>query len=163
MAGCRAAGEKGDAMSRAGTRLFHLARLLLGGTFLYAGWIKAADPVGFARQVANYQLLPYAANYLVAAALPYVELLAGLLLVANRKVRPAALVLGGLNGVFMLALATVVARGLDIDCGCFDPSGATHTGPWEAILRDSFLMVLAVVVWILRGRQMSASSKPAGE
>jgi len=132
---------------------YHGPRLLLAGTFLYAGWIKAADPVGFARQVANYQLLPYAANYFVAAALPFVELLSGGLLLINRKVRPATLVLIGLNGIFMMALATVVFRGLEIDCGCFDPSGTSHTSAWEALLRDAGLMVLAVLVWIQRGRQ----------
>lgn len=146
-------------MSTFGAVFFHCARLVLAGTFLYAGWSKAADPVGFARQVANYQLLPYAANYLVAAALPFVELLAGGLLLVNRKVRPAVLVLGGLNGVFMIALATVAARGLDIDCGCFDPGGTSHTSAWEALLRDAGLMVLVVLVWIQRDRQ----ARPRGK
>jgi hypothetical protein len=70
--------------------VYHLGRLLLGGLFLYAGLVKAADITAFARDVANYQVLPYRWNYLVAATLPYVEFLAGLLLVANRRVRPAA-------------------------------------------------------------------------
>ncbi len=138
--------------------VYHGARLVLGATFLYAGWLKASDPVAFARSVANYQLLPYSWNYLVAAALPYVEILAGTLLVINRRVRPAALVIGGLNLVFIAALVSVVARGLDIDCGCFDPSGESHTSAVEALVRDLGLMVLVVLSYVLRGKSASGIS-----
>jgi uncharacterized membrane protein YphA (DoxX/SURF4 family) len=138
-------------VSRPASLLYHPCRLLLGGLFLYAGAVKALDVTAFAGQVANYRLLPYAWNHLVAAALPYVELLAGALLLANRKVRPAALLLGGLTGVFMAALASVVARGMDIDCGCFRP-GQGHTSAGAALLRDAGILLLAVLVFRLRGR-----------
>jgi putative oxidoreductase len=129
---------------------YHLCRLLLGGLFCYAGVSKAADVTAFAGQVANYQLLPYAWNFLVAATLPYVEILAGVLLLFNARVRPATLVLGGLTVFFMLVLFTVMARGLDIDCGCFRPG--SHTTPVAAFVRDIGLLFLATVVYRLRGR-----------
>lgn len=137
-------------MNRALTIAYHLCRLGLGGLFVYAGVIKADDPVGFARSVANYKILPYSWNYLVAASLPYVEFLAGLLLVFNRKVRPAALALGVLNLVFIVSLISVVARGLDIDCGCFDTSGEGHTTAQWALLRDIGIMILVVATYRLR-------------
>jgi uncharacterized membrane protein YphA (DoxX/SURF4 family) len=139
-------------MSRVAALLYHLCRLLLGGLFLYAGAVKADDVVAFARDVANYKILPYSWNYLVAATLPYVEVVAGLLLVANRKVRPAALVIGVLTAVFMLALASVELRGMDIDCGCFDPVGEGHTSARAALLRDLGIMILVVLTYRLRGR-----------
>lgn len=139
-------------MNRAGVFLYHLGRLLLGGLFLYAGVVKAEDVVAFARDVAAYRILPYGWNYLTAATLPYVEAVAGLLLLANRRVRPAALVLGGLTVVFMIALASVAFRGLDIDCGCFRPGGAGHTGPGVALLRDAGILFLSVLTYRLRGR-----------
>lgn len=142
-------------MSRAGTYFYHFCRLLLGGVYLYAGVVKSADVVVFARDVANYQLLPYAWNYLTAATLPYVETVAALLLLCNRKVRPAALVLTLLTLVFMVALTTVLARGLDIDCGCFNP-GQGHTSAGIALLRDAFLLIPALVTLRLSGRM----SKP---
>ena len=38
---------------------FHLvARLVLGGVFLYAGFVKIADPTAFAGAIAAYRLLP---------------------------------------------------------------------------------------------------------
>jgi len=152
MDGCRAAGRKGGALSRGTVLVYHLCRLLLGGLFLYAGAVKAEDVVAFAGNVANYKILPYSWNYLVAATLPYVEVVAGLLLLFNRKVRPAALVLGVLTAVFMLALASVTLRGLEIDCGCFNPGGEGHTGPGAALLRDSGIMILVFLTCRLRGR-----------
>lgn len=133
--------------------VFHGSRLLLGGTFLYAGVIKAADPVAFAGQVANYQLLPYAWNYLVAATLPYLEVLCGLLLLGNRWVRPATLLLGLLNLVFIAALVSLLVRGIDIDCGCFRPGTADKTGPLAALIRDLGLMTLVALVWFFDPRQ----------
>ena len=132
--------------------LYHLCRLLLAGVFLYAGFLKGRDPVAFAGQVAAYQLLPYAFNYLVAATLPFVELLCGVLLLLNRRVRPALLVLFGLNTVFMLALFSLLLRGLEIDCGCFHPGGEAGSGtsPQLALLRDAGLMLAILAAWILR-------------
>ncbi len=131
--------------------LYHLCRLLLAGVFLYAGFLKGRDPVAFAGSIASYQILPYAFNYLVAATLPFVELLGGTLLLLNRRVRPALLVLFGLNSVFMLALVSLLLRGLDVDCGCFHPAGeeGTGTSPQMALLRDAGLMLAIVCAWIL--------------
>jgi len=150
MARRRSAGRTGGAVSRFARIAYHLSRLVLGGLFLYAGLVKAGDVTAFARDVANYKILPYSWNYLVAATLPYIEFLAGLLLIANRRVRPAALVTGGLTAVFMLILASVVARGLDIDCGCFRPGG--HTTAAQALWRDAGILLLSIVTYRLRGR-----------
>lgn len=137
-------------MSLAGRIIYHASRLLLGGLFCYAGVGKAVDVTAFAGQVANYQLLPYAWNFLVAATLPYVEMLAGVLLLLNTRVRPAIVVLGGLTITFMLILLTVMARGLDIDCGCFRSDGQTTAA--AAFVRDIGLLFLAVAVYRLRVR-----------
>jgi len=129
---------------------YHGCRLLLAGVFLYAGYLKGIDPVAFAGQVAAYDLLPYAFNYLVAATLPFVELLCGALLLINRRVKPALLVLFALNGVFILALTSLLARGLEIDCGCFHPGGAegdAATSPQLALLRDLGLMLAILGAW----------------
>jgi len=133
--------------------IYHLSRLILAGIFIYAGVTKGNNPVEFAGQVANYQLLPYAWNYLVAATLPYLELLCGTLLLLNKRVRPALLVLFALNLIFMLALGSLIVRGIDIDCGCFGPEAAEKTSPALALLRDTGIMVLLILTWTLRYRQ----------
>jgi uncharacterized membrane protein YphA (DoxX/SURF4 family) len=132
-------------VKRSGRISYHLCRLLLGGLFIWAGAVKALDVPAFAGQIAAYQLLPYAWNYVVAAVLPYIELLAGFLVVANIRVKPAALLTGLLNVVFIVVLASVLARGLNIDCGCFGPDAGTT--PLQALGRDLVLLALAVAVY----------------
>jgi len=131
---------------------YHLARLTLALVFVYAGAVKMQDVVAFAGHVAAYQILPYAMNYLVAATLPYVEFLAGVMLLLNVRVRPALLVIGAMTLVFMAALVSVLLRGLAIDCGCFDPGGGQDVTAGVALLRDIALMALVVLVWWLRVR-----------
>jgi uncharacterized membrane protein YphA (DoxX/SURF4 family) len=132
-------------MKRSGRVSYHLCRLLLGGVFVWAGVVKILDVPAFAGQVAAYQLLPYAWNYAVAATLPYVELAAGVLLLASLRVRPAALLTILLNAIFIVVLLSVLARGLEIDCGCFGPDAGTT--PLQALGRDLVLLALAVAVY----------------
>ena len=138
---------------------YHLARLLLALVFIYAGAVKMQDVVAFAGHVAAYQILPYAVNYLVAATLPYVEFLAGIILLLNVRVRPALVVVGGMTLVFMVALVSVMFRGLEIDCGCFDPAGGQDVTARVALLRDVGLMILVVLTWWLRSRTISERAK----
>lgn len=123
----------------AGKRFSWGLRVVLGGVFLYAGGLKIADPVAFAGNIAAYKLLPTFGNYLVAAILPWVELLCGLLLVAGYRVRAAATLVLIMNLIFVAALTSAIVRGLDIDCGCFRQNGP-RTTPWAALLRDLALI-----------------------
>lgn len=150
-------------MSRLLTVVYHLGRLVLAGVFIYAGYVKATDPVAFAGQVANYQILPYAWNFLVAATLPTLELLCGLLLLLNKRVRPAVLVLFILNLIFMVLLSHAVAKGLDIDCGCFNPDSESKTSPLMALWRDAGLLLLLISTWLLRYRQALPEEGNGGE
>ena len=135
---------------RSGRLSYHLCRVLLGTFFIYAGYLKISDASVFAGQVAAYQILPYQWNYVTAATLPWIELLCGLLLVVNRKVRPAALVIGLLTLTFMVALTSVIYRGLSIDCGCFGPQ--IQSSPQQALLRNVLILALTHFVFHLRNK-----------
>lgn len=121
-----------------------LLRVALGGIFLYAGVLKIANPTAFAGSIAAYQILPYFLNYLVAATLPWLEGICGLLLIAGYRTRAAAVILLLLNLAFIVALASTIVRGLDIDCGCF--AEGEKTSAWMAILRDIALLAMACLV-----------------
>lgn len=118
-------------------------RLALGGVFVYAGAVKIIEPVSFAGSVAAYKILPYFGNFLVAAVLPWLEVLCGLLLIIGYRLKAAALIIILLNLVFMAALAAAIVRGLDIDCGCFRQGGA-KSSPWLVLLRDALFMLAAI-------------------
>lgn len=123
-----------------------VVRILLGTIFLYAGVLKAADTKVFAGSIEAYRLLPYFGNYLAAAILPWLEIICGLLLVTGFRARVAASVTILLNLVFIAAMASAIARGLEIDCGCFKQG--VKDPPILAIGRDLIFVAMAsLVIW----------------
>ena len=120
-------------------------RLGIGGAFIYAGWLKAQDPVGFADSVASFAMLPSWLVSVFALALPMFEIVAGISLVIGWPRRIGALALMSLTGVFCIALIMAIARGLDVNCGCFGPSAAI-TNPWVDLARD--LLIVSGCVYL---------------
>ncbi len=135
---------------------WHLCRVLLGGLFVYAGVLKGLDVEAFAGQVAAYDILPYQGNYIVAAILPFIELIVGLHLVFNRWVRASAVVVTGLCGTFLVLLTSVLVRGMAIDCGCFGPHDSST--PLQAIVRNLLLMTMAHFIFHLHNHYSPASA-----
>lgn len=126
-----------------------LSRLVLGGVFLYASWTKIEDPALFARSVADYQMLPSFAVSWVAILLPPMEALAGIMLIASRWSREAALTILGLLGVFFVGLTQAFIRNLDISCGCFGGDADTGRAAIAAALGRDALLLLPTI-WLLR-------------
>ncbi|UFS72778.1 DoxX family membrane protein [Geomonas sp. RF6] len=133
-------------MARVKEYLPLVVRVILGGVFIYAGVLKIADPVAFAGNVAAYKLVPYFWSYLTAAILPWVEVISGALLVCGFRPKAGAVVIALLNAVFIVALASAIVRGLDIDCGCFRQGGGEKTSPWIALGRDVVFICMALYI-----------------
>ncbi len=127
-----------------------LARLGLAAVWLVSGAVKLADPGQTYVAVQAYDVLPHGLVGVVATALPLVEIVLGLALlagVATRYVAGAALVL---LLVLIAGIAQSWARGLSIDCGCFGGGGQVAQGQTQypqEILRDSGFALLAG--WLL--------------
>lgn len=94
-------------------------RLVLGGLFVYAGAVKALEPLDFAQNIRNYQLVGQSLSFIAALVLPWLEILAGVFLIAGVWKRGAALVISGLLVFFIALTVATMIRGLDVDCGCF--------------------------------------------
>ncbi len=122
------------------------ARLYLGGVFLLACWFKIVDPELFALDVATYQILPLSLVNLQALVLPWVELLAGLLLVLGLRTRAAALLVTGMMMMFLVALLIALSRGQEMGCGCFANEGGHDPIGAMTVLRDSIWLSLSVYV-----------------
>ncbi|MGQ9921518.1 MAG: MauE/DoxX family redox-associated membrane protein [Desulfobacca sp.] len=120
--------------------LLLLARLIVGGVFLYASVSKILKPYHFAAAVQAYQLLPPALVGFTAVVIPWMEAVAAAALLLNWQPRSALLVLSGLMVVFLAAIAITMARGLNIDCGC----GLLVERPvgWLALVEDGILLLL---------------------
>lgn len=120
--------------------LAFLCRLAVGGVFLFACWDKLLHPQAFAEAIHNYRLVPWPLLHPWAHFLPVLEAVAGLALVLGVARRGAALLLGGLTMVFMVAIAAALVRGLDISCGCFHTDGGHGVG-LELLVRDAVLLL----------------------
>ncbi len=101
-----------------GSLLPRLLGIILGGLFVYAGFLKLLRPNDFAEAVLAYRLAPLALAGTVAAVLPWLEVAAGMFLALGLKRRSCLLLLGLLTAGFMLVMLITLARGLQIDCGC---------------------------------------------
>lgn len=138
------------------TALEWLCRLILAAVFIVAAYPKLLDPAAFAKAIDNYRIaVPIIGKdyvYLVAGLLPALEFITGLGLLWNRTKHGAAGIAGFLLIVFIFLITTAMARGLNIDCGCFG-SGATAKGlastvGMQAILQDILWLAMAVFVYL---------------
>jgi len=117
-----------------------LARLLVGGLFIYAGAVKLfAPPEEFAYAIGTYQVTGPALTLRAAYIIPWLELYAGLLLTPGIFTRFSAFLCGAMLAFFELLLAQAWLRGLPItSCGCFG-SGGSNSLPFEFLLNLLFL------------------------
>lgn len=120
------------------------ARVLTGLLFAAAGVAKIGDPKAFAEQVHNFRLLPVALENLAAMTLPWIEVVAALALLFGVRARAAAVLSTGLLAAFTLAVLSALARGLDIECGCFGTQDATHVG-WVKVGQNLAMLALAAI------------------
>lgn len=133
-------------------------RVGLGVLFVYAGVMKLGDPTAFALEIGNYRLWPALAPYL-AVVLPAVEITAGLGVIALPSVwrRGAALCIVGLMVMFTIAVSVAVARGINVDCGCFGGDSGPVTA--QTIARDVGLLAASVALYLL---ELKATSRRPG-
>ena len=130
-----------------------IARLVTGGVWIVAGALKVTDPASSIAAVRAYELLPGSLVEPVGTTLPAVELVVGLALVVGAFTRGAAAVSALLFAAFIIGIASVWARGIEIDCGCFGGGGpkkdAAASYPWE-IARDVALLAASCYLVVVR-------------
>jgi putative oxidoreductase len=125
------------------------SRIVLGGVFVVAGATKIPNPGALAAAIRSYELpLPEWFVSLSAHALPYLEVMLGLYLIAGLFTKVSAWATNGLTIVFLLALVQGALRGLEIDCGCFGSSADGEPGGnlLLAAARDVGLLALGLHV-----------------
>jgi uncharacterized membrane protein YphA (DoxX/SURF4 family) len=148
-------------MDRSGVPLL-VARLVLGGLFVYMGAKKIGDPVHFLKLMRQYQALPASPPIflnLVAVVLPWVEVTCGAAFLLGVALRGA-----GAVAAVMLAMFTplIFLRGLELyheagvafcsvnfDCGC----GAGRVFLCNKLAENVGLFLLALLVLFSRSRR----------
>jgi uncharacterized membrane protein YphA (DoxX/SURF4 family) len=129
--------------------IYILARLAIGGMFIYTGITHWSDPAAFAKAIDAYRILPngFLVN-LAAMSMPPIEIIAGFCVVSGIFIEGGSLAISGMLLMFAAALCASLMRGLDISCGCFttDPNAARIT--WWYMLRDIVLLLVSLGILI---------------
>jgi uncharacterized membrane protein YphA (DoxX/SURF4 family) len=111
-------------------RVVLIFRLVLGATFIYASLDKIAHPEQFAKIVYNYKILPGFLINIYAVTLPWVELLAGCLLV-----------------IFVIAISINLLRGVNLNCGCFSTNPAGKKEGVSLLFKDFIFLFMGLMVF----------------
>lgn len=137
-------------------QLLLIFRLIVGGVFIWSGVLKVLDPLEFAQNVANYQLVGQTLSFGIALVLPWIEILCGLFLILGLFRQASSFMISGLLVIFLILIVSSMIRGLDIECGCFGSLGRKLD--FKLILTDLCLLVLSLSIFFSSKSMPRASS-----
>lgn len=129
--------------------LSELSRIILGATFLFSGFVKAVDPLGFTYKIQDYlisfnltELFPLALT--AAVVLVVLEFLIGVFLLLGIYRKPTVW-LAAIFMAFFLPLTLWIALKNPVkDCGCF--GDALIISNWATFYKNIVLSVCAVIL-----------------
>ncbi len=132
-------------------------RIGLGGLFAYAAFMKIGNVQAFAFSIKGFKIVDADkhGHLIISAAytMPWVEMIAGVLLVLGIWTRAAALTIGLMLIFFIAALLHVIfSPEVDADCSCFGDMNlvCSSTVGWCQVIRD-IVMLVPVVYLLWRG------------
>jgi putative oxidoreductase len=127
---------------QASNLIWRILDFVLAGIFIYAGALKAFDPVQFSSDIDNYKILPWPASVALAFYLPWLEIFSAFGLVFRFLYRGALSILMFSIVVFTLAAIAAKVRGLDITCGCFGHASQNWSFPAHLATNLAILVAL---------------------
>jgi uncharacterized membrane protein YphA (DoxX/SURF4 family) len=129
--------------------IINLARILLGVTFIFSGFVKGIDPWGFAYKFTDY-FHAMGMEWLIWSAFPLAFLMAfaefaiGVALLFNIFIRFFSWLAFLFMAFFLPLTLWVAVKNPVTDCGCF--GDALVISNWETFYKNIVLMVFAIVV-----------------
>ncbi|MFC1468069.1 MauE/DoxX family redox-associated membrane protein [Verrucomicrobiota bacterium] len=121
----------------------------VGLLFLLASLNKVLHPADFALSIFRYHVVPHSLVNFSALILSWLELVCAVCVLFVPKMRKAALwILLILLVVFTGAIVVNILRGLHVACGCFNTSPLAKPLSWINVLRNSGIILFAVLALI---------------
>lgn len=135
--------------------LVNFCRVVLGLTFMFSGIVKAVDPVGTQIKLTDY-LYAFGMGgtildstlLILACILAGLEILIGTYMAMGVFMRGTSVLMLVFMALFTPFTLYLALRNPVQDCGCF--GDAVVITNWQTFLKNVFLLVLAVVVFIWR-------------
>ena len=137
--------------------LLFVLRTILAFVFIYAAILKIAEPGDFSQAIANYKLLPDILINILGIILPWIEIIAGILLLFGVAVKENSLIISGMLIVFIIAIGISLARGLNIDCGCFGTANGDQIGLLK-LLQNIGLLAIGIILIIYNSTFLSMNN-----
>ena len=133
--------------------LVNISRVLVGALFIFSGFIKLNDPLGFSYKLEEYfsydvldipSLIPYVLG--ISIFVVVFEVILGVFLLIGYK--PKFTVWSLLGMIVFFTFLTFYAAYFDKvkDCGCF--GDFLKLTPWESFTKDVILLVLILILFI---------------
>jgi len=133
--------------------LVNICRILVGGLFIFSGFIKLNDPLGFSYKLQEYfsydvldipSLMPYALG--ISVFVVVFEVVLGVFLLIGYK--PKFTVWSLLAMIVFFTFLTFYAAWFEKvkDCGCF--GDFLKLTPWQSFWKDVILLVMIVILFI---------------
>ncbi len=146
-----------------------LARIALAQLFFIAALNKITDPQSFATAIDKFQIPGFiiddsGENALIAVSVylvPWLELVAGLFLLAGLWTRAAATLILVMLAAFCAAIYSVIVREIEItDCGCFgDLKGFCREAVGTCnLVQNGVLAALGLIALTVGGGRASADA-----
>ncbi len=126
------------------------ARVYLGGVFILAAWGKILDPYNFAISIATYQMMPDQVINIMAIVMPWLEVVAGVLLIVGLQTRAQTLLINGMLVMFIIAIIWALAHDLQMQCGCFASEEAEADMSILTVFRDVAWLAIGLFIWVLK-------------
>jgi len=141
-----------------------ILRIIIGATFIYASAGKLFHPAEFAKAILRYEILPVGLVNLQAIVMPWIEFMIGLLLITGIFKKGTSMLATISLIVFLFALISAYARGLDISCGCFSLEETSSKGDiLFRIIQDFFMLFGTVIIYLFSERPKTLDTIPAAE
>lgn len=135
--------------------LITFSRIFVGCLFIFSGFIKANDPLGFSYKLDEYFeifhmpfLIPL--TVYMAMGICVLEIALGVILLLGEFMEFTAWMLLGLIVFFTFLTGYSAVTGAVSDCGCF--GDFLHLTPWTSFTKDIVLLVFILVIFIYRKR-----------
>lgn len=123
------------------------ARTLLGAIFIYSSFDKIMDPALFAGQIASRHIVSLKISFLLAAMLPWSELIIGTFLIVGLYVRETSSISIAMLSVFVALTIYGAMTGYKGGCGCFPKASMLETSnPLLAVFRDMVFISIGMVI-----------------